>query len=265
MAQNTVEINASAELARKPLLPTPVLEQFSGHQFAPAPNGVDSNLLILLHGLGDTDGPFFNLGQSLQKTLPQTAVLTLQGPNGVPFLDPGQHWMWYPTFDQFGEMLTAPNPTPTVQNLTALLQHLVEKCGWPAKSIHMFGFGQGATVALETLVSWAKTHPEPTEVLGSIVSVSGAFVSHPTLSAPTSTPVLQMYRSRTDIGKDSSKWASFRKATAALQLHRLPLTADGGDEAMLRGAEWDGVMQFWAKFFRNRSSWEVKGDIVPLS
>lgn len=268
-SSNPIEVSATPEAVQKPLLPSPPLSKFSGHHYAQSPSGVDSNLLILLHGLGDSDTAFFNLGKSLQKTLPQTAVLTIQAPHAVPFLDGGKHWMWYPSFDQFGELLTKPNPSTTLQHMIELLEHLTQKCGWLSSSIHIFGFGQGATIALETLVSWAKQHPNPTEKLGSIVSISGELLSHPTATITIATPVLQIYRSRTSIPKDTaSRWASFRKAFgSAFSLQRLNVTEQGAEEAMLRGEkrEWDGVMQFWSKFLRSRSAWEREGKVVPLS
>ena len=49
--------------------------QFS---YTPSDDGVDENLLILLHGLGDTQVPFANLGKQLK--LPQTATMALRAP-----------------------------------------------------------------------------------------------------------------------------------------------------------------------------------------
>ena len=46
--------------------------------YAPSDDDVDENLLILLHGLGDTHVPFANLGKKLK--LPQTATLALRAP-----------------------------------------------------------------------------------------------------------------------------------------------------------------------------------------
>lgn len=71
-------------------------------KYKPAPCGIDSNLLLLLHGLGDTADPFFSLGQRLQQTLPQTAVLSVQAPLRVPLLEE-EAWMWYDSFDALGE------------------------------------------------------------------------------------------------------------------------------------------------------------------
>lgn len=247
-----------SEKVQKPLLPSGALAKFSGHHYSASPSGVDSNLLVLLHGLGDSDAAFFGLGRTLQATLPQTAVLTLQAPHAVPFLE-GPHWMWYPTFDAFGELLTKPDPTRTVADIVAVLEHLIAQCGWAAGSIHMFGFGQGATVALETMVRWSASHTN--QALGSIVSVAGELVSHPT-QQPASTPALHIYRSATDM-QNSTRWASHRKASAALTLHRLPLS-NGQDEAMLQGKEWDCAMHFWSRFLRHRTSWEIEGDVVQV-
>lgn len=81
-------------------------------QYKPAPCGIDSNLLLLLHGLGDTADPFFSLGQRLQQTLPQTAVLSVQAPLRVPLLEE-EAWMWYDSFDALGEGTFA---CPSVQD-----------------------------------------------------------------------------------------------------------------------------------------------------
>ncbi|KAF6767224.1 Phospholipase/carboxylesterase/thioesterase [Kalmanozyma brasiliensis GHG001] len=261
MSTSTPEISVDAssiEPDRKPLLPSPTLTFFSAHHFSPSPSGIDSNLLLLLHGLGDSDSSFFTLGQTLQRTLPQTAILTLQAPHLVPFLH-GPHWMWYPSFDGLGELLTKPNPSQTVDGMVKVLEHLV-RCGWAARQIHLFGFGQGATVALETLVSWSRTH---NEALGSVVSVSGEMLSHPT-SVASPTPVLHVYRSASPIPDNSTRWASHRKASSAFQLHRLPPHPQQGEEAMLRNNEWDPVMRFWSRFLRNRTTWEREGKVVQV-
>jgi len=81
-------------------------ELHSGHhltfKYASARDNVDTNLLILLHGLGDTALPFFELGKELQQTLPQTAILSIQAPMRVPLLEE-EAWMWWESFDCLGE------------------------------------------------------------------------------------------------------------------------------------------------------------------
>lgn len=70
--------------------------------YEPSPSGVDSNLLILLHGLGDTKNPFHSLGKKLATNLPQTAILSLQGGSPVPFLD-DQGFGWWDVWDGLGQ------------------------------------------------------------------------------------------------------------------------------------------------------------------
>lgn len=88
---------------------TPTAKDFQRHSgltltfnYASAQDQVDSNLLIFLHGLGDTAQPFFQLGKQLQKTLPQTAIMSIQAPLRVPLLEE-EAWMWWESFDSLGE------------------------------------------------------------------------------------------------------------------------------------------------------------------
>jgi predicted esterase len=67
-----------------------------------SPSGVDSNLLILLHGLGDTHIPFQSLGKKLASNLPQTAVLSLRAGCPVPFME-GASWAWWDVWDSMGQ------------------------------------------------------------------------------------------------------------------------------------------------------------------
>ena len=74
---------------KRPVASSRALAEFSKEtklvlQYGGAPCGVDANLLVLLHGIGDTSKPFFQLGEQLQRTLPQTAILRVQAPIRVP-------------------------------------------------------------------------------------------------------------------------------------------------------------------------------------
>lgn len=70
--------------------------------YVSAPDKVDSNLVILLHGLGDTEAPFVQLGSQLQRNLPQTAILVVRGGHAVPFMD-GQSWGYWDVWDGYGQ------------------------------------------------------------------------------------------------------------------------------------------------------------------
>lgn len=49
-------------------------------RYTASPDGHEENLLIMLHGMGDTCESFFKLGTSLN--LPGTCVMSLQGQEG---------------------------------------------------------------------------------------------------------------------------------------------------------------------------------------
>lgn len=73
----------------------------AGHMLQPSADGIDYNLLILLHGLGDKPGPFARLAQQL--ALPQTASMALPGPLVVPETGGGRAWLT--AFDDEWELI----------------------------------------------------------------------------------------------------------------------------------------------------------------
>lgn len=201
--------------------------------YQPSPDGMDANLLIFLHGLGDTRHPFFRLGQSFN--LPQTAVLSLQAPDRVPLLDEDA-FQWMDSFDGLGDIIERPNPTKAVDLLKSVLQHLVETCGWPAKALHVFGFAQGGSAAAETVLGLSTSKESDLSQIGSLVSVAGPLLSFPTLSSPSATPVCLARRSddrQTTLGP-------FRKGFSTVQEHVMPA---GGAGMPRSQPEWFPIMK----------------------
>ncbi|KAI8140014.1 Alpha/Beta hydrolase protein [Fennellomyces sp. T-0311] len=138
--------------------------------YTPSTDGIDYNLLVLFHGLGDSKGPYANLGKQLK--LPQTATLALQAPEPVPYME--GFYQWFPSFDVLtGDLLTPANPERlkgllrTRKLVTDLLEHLVNYCGFEPSRIFLFGFSQGGTVALDTALYGSIRN------LGGVVSISG--------------------------------------------------------------------------------------------
>lgn len=80
----------------KPRLPTK--SDFPSNltlDIVPPSTGQPLNILILLHGLGDTQSSFTSLAKNLN--LPETACISLRGPNPIPPLftgsdSPSFHW-----------------------------------------------------------------------------------------------------------------------------------------------------------------------------
>lgn len=174
------------EKTHKPI-PTKTQVPFE-FQYSPSPSGIESNLLILLHGLGDTLRPFGSLAKTLQKTLPQCATLTLQGTHPLPILEEGSSFSWWKSLTPLGEVLGPGEVDPRTflerdwGNLMTLLTSDEKErgLGWPEEGIHVLGFGQGATAAMEAVIAWTrkKRRDDSREVkLGSVVSICGDLLS----------------------------------------------------------------------------------------
>lgn len=223
-------------------------------EYAASDDGTDANILILLHGLGDTQKPFAQLGRQLK--LPQTATFALRAPQQIPYLDEPA-FQWYRTFDELGEFIAAPDPTPALTLLEQVIKHLTTDCGWSASEVHLFGFAQGGSVAVEFGLSWWRS--ESTS-LGSLVTVSGPLLSYPTPTNPCPTPVL-VYR-RTQAA--AAEAAAFHKGFSHVKEVRKP-----GEEGMPRSKdEWEPIMRFWSERLTRRTGeglYEVLSGIGPSS
>ncbi|KAF9902955.1 hypothetical protein EC991_004331 [Linnemannia zychae] len=124
-------------------------------KYIPSIDNVDENLVIFFHGLGDKIEPnFTKLARSLQ--LPQTAAVCIQAPSPVPYLDE-EGYQWFPSFNNMtGDLLgpEAPERILQVKNLVRpelvkFLKHCVEYCGFKSRQVVLFGFSQGAEIALD--------------------------------------------------------------------------------------------------------------------
>lgn len=242
--------------------------------YCPSDDGTDENLLILLHGLGDTHKPFGRLGRSLK--LPQTATLALRAPDLIPYLYE-EAYQWYESFDPLGELIPNPNPTPALELMSKVINHLTTDCAWPANRIHLFGFAQGGTVAAEFAVHWWRTELERTKViaadapdrepraLASVVSVCGPLLSYPTaLTKPCPTPVLVMHRPPpAESALPADALSSFKKGFSWVQDVSL-----GRGEGMPRSKdEWEPIMRFWSERLSRRQMeglYEVMSGATPL-
>ncbi|KAI9513425.1 hypothetical protein F5148DRAFT_971789 [Russula earlei] len=239
---------------KPPPQPSAISAPFS---YSPSDDGTDEDLLVLLHGLGDTHVPFGKLGRSLK--LPQTATLALRAPEQVPYLY--EHaFQWYPSFDPLGDVLTRPDPTTAIDYVAGVLDHLVDDCGWPAPRVHLFGFAQGGGVAAESALNWWRRRglrqPSRTlrmqpdarasasaQPLGSVVTVGGPLLSYPTLSAACPTPVLVFHRplpNEPSLTRDAI--LAFRKGFSRV----IDVKLSG--EGMPRSKdEWFPIMDLWSE------------------
>ncbi|KAF8884200.1 hypothetical protein CPB84DRAFT_1686006 [Gymnopilus junonius] len=223
-------------------------------------DGTDENLLILLHGLGDTEVPFWKLGKSLR--LPQTAVLALRAPEQIPYLYENA-FQWYTSFDEFGEMIERPNPTPALQLLSKVIDHLTKDCSWPVSRIHFFGFAQGGSVVTEFGIDWWRTQqsteegggqtvPPPLLSFGSIVTISGPLLSYPTISKPCPTPVLVVHRSPpAETALPNGSLNAFKKGYSHIVEAKLGPKPEGMPGSK---QEWEPIMRFWSERLSRRQA-----------
>ncbi|THU75347.1 hypothetical protein K435DRAFT_707327, partial [Dendrothele bispora CBS 962.96] len=233
--------------------------------------------------------PFSKLGKQFK--LPQTAVLAIRAPEQIPYLYT-ESYQWYPSFSPLGDLLTNPNPSPALTLLSAVLDHLTspQECAWPLDRIHLFGFAQGGSVALEFgLRVWrerekerkkeeenkearseetAKERSTPTltpSSLGSIISISGPLLSYPTVPnppGPSPTPILVVYRPPpSDPSLSTSDLTAIKKAYSNVREVKMPVKTQGTAMPSSR-EEWEGIMRFWSERLSRR---QVEGVYEVLS
>jgi predicted esterase len=182
--------------------PHPGNSRKSYYLFRHAPGGQpNTNLLILLHGAGDTHIPFDRLGQTM--ALPQTATLALsaRGPLGEPLpLQLGHTWFQEMDYSN-GAYL---EPSQTQQNLNNaafrfcnVLNQLIRKEQWIIpERVFLFGYGAGAALAMQVCGLWIAGQPDQhtPQPLGGAICVAGGIssTSDTTLTNLSNSPILLM-------------------------------------------------------------------------
>lgn len=196
-----------------------------------------------------------------------------------------------------------PPPTPTQEQLKAmqqitlpllknLLMYLVrdEKskgCGWAPEEIHLFGWGEGGTIALELArslkisTSTSTSTPgddERIKRLGSVVSVAGELYSTPSVGAGdlgAETPVFYFHRPKSSTLTSTSASASpplwLKRTFTAPKTHtgRHDAKAASQDEKgrdirMPQGRdEWEVIMRFWSEVLV-RPGMEMGGEVYEV-
>ncbi|WVW85426.1 hypothetical protein I302_107464 [Kwoniella bestiolae CBS 10118] len=259
--------SSSSSSSSKPI-PSPSLLKPWDFSYHPSPDGCDKNLLIMLHGLGDSKAPFFDLGKQLN--LPSTAVLSLSAPDPIPLMD-HPSFSWYPTFTPTYDPLPldAQNPTTHIPKLRKLIQTLISKeVGWTLRDIHLFGFGQGGTTALEVGLS-IHQNPISQEVdgdrrLGSIISICASLLTHPTSTLNIQTPLCYFTRHSPQSAIHQKSVTILKRAYKDVEV--IHGSGGGGAEAMPRNKEeWYGIMKFWGQVLgRKDEGWKGEGEVYEV-
>ncbi|MCJ1357468.1 MAG: hypothetical protein MMC33_007464 [Icmadophila ericetorum] len=152
------------------------------------------NVLIFLHGLGDTHLSFTSFARAL--SLPETVCISLQGLSPLPFDLGGFHWGDDIIFDNSsGEMEfdTGFSRSTKAINKEVIRKVLVDKCGYQSREIMLFGFGQGGMAALAAIAAYE-------EELSGGISIGGPIPS--SISSRTTkngTPILLLSGSNSQL------------------------------------------------------------------
>lgn len=146
------------------------------------------NVVIVLHGLGDTNVPFTAFARHM--ALPETTCVCVQAPHPLPLDLQGYHWGDDILFDDGTGAL---DMDAGLTRATSLLRDgiigkgLVERCGYRRSDLILFGFGQGGMLAMALVASLPQE-----EALAGVVSIGGPLpsVTTPAADGKRKTPVL---------------------------------------------------------------------------
>ena len=131
-------------------------------------------------------------------------------------------------------------------------------CGWDPKNLHLFGFAQGGSVLLETLI-----YMRPKE-WGSATSVCGPLLSLPTFSPALTTPLCFVTRLQKALLASSRARSSITAVQRAFA-HVTHFNFIDTQQEMVHGSDWKDIMTFWSRFWSKKSSWEREGELYRVS
>jgi phospholipase/carboxylesterase len=151
-------------------------------------SGQTKSLLIFLHGYGADGADLLGLADVLAPHLPDTVFMAPDAPEpcvGNPF---GRQWFPIPWLDGSSEVAAAMGLAAAADDLNAFLDARLADEGLPAAALALFGFSQGAMMALHVA-------PRRAEAMAGVVACSGRLLVPDRLAAEARVkpPVLLMH------------------------------------------------------------------------
>ena len=169
--------------------------------------------------------------------------------------------------------MSNPDPSKAAALLIGVLNELTAHGdgSWRLSDIHLFGFGQGGSLAMETgrELTRRSASSASADALGSIVSIQGPLLSLPmTGSIQSSTKVMYVMRPIVANARSTSEYTALRRGYSNVQTVALQ-GIDGIHShapCMPRNkSEWSSIMEFWSKELKRRSAWEFDGDLLEIT
>jgi predicted esterase len=199
-----------------------------------------------LHGLGDTNASFTKLGQQLN--LPETACIAVQAPNALILDVGGYQWGDDLVMDQSNGELDMDTGFKAATRLIldrVIREGLINKCGYKAREIMIFGFAQGGMAGLQAAAEFEGSE------LGGVISI-GSGVSHSlplkALDKKSKTPVLVCRASKNSKVTDSA----VSKLKDVFDHVEVKDWKRNGDGMMSNREEMMPIMQFFARRLLSR-------------
>ncbi|KAL2220150.1 Phospholipase/Carboxylesterase superfamily [Thermoascus aurantiacus ATCC 26904] len=220
------------------------------------------NILLLLHGLGDTASSFTAFARALN--LPETTCVTLQAPHPLPLDLAGFHWGDDVAFDQStgGLDMDAGFARATRVIVDEVVRGvLVRKCGYRLREVLVLGFGQGGMVGLVAARELGKVprvsdaeeegkgdKKEEAGELAGVISIGAPYPHSGSVTGPKNrTPVL-LLAGRDSAAVTDSAVQRTRNVFEFVEIHRW---ARKGDGMPRNREEMMPVMQFFARRLRS--------------
>ena len=212
----------------------------------PAPN-----ILLLLHGLGDSAAAFTKFGQALR--LPETTVVTVQGTAPLPFDLGGFHWGDDVSFDSATgaiDMDAGLVRATRILGEDVVRDTLVRKCGYALREIMILGYGQGGMTGLAVARELGlKNSGQESGPLSGVISIGAPYpLSGSRAGDKNRSPVLLVS------GRDSVAVSdeAVRRTKQVFEFVELSRYARKGDSMPSSRDEMLPVMQFFARRLRSR-------------
>jgi len=231
-------------------------------------NAKPTNAIIFLPGLGDNARNFSSFAQALN--LPDALAITLNPPFPLPLPLglPGTQWSEDLHIDtSTGDLDLDSSPLTIAVKLVAddvITKTLIDKFKYRPDQIHLFGFGQGGSVAIA--VPLHASLATISSSLGGVISIGGGLPLSMSPAGSASdgkvrTPLLLLSGSKSPLAAvGSSPLKRINDAYEFVEYHRWKKS----DDSMPKNRdEVLPMMQFWARRLRSRRG--VPDDAVELT
>eukprot|EP00956_Cyclotella_meneghiniana_P001025 scaffold1229_cov49-Cyclotella_meneghiniana.AAC.3 len=227
------------------------------YRYRHSSDGIDTNLLILFHGAGDSHEPYDTLAQQMQ--LPQTATLALSARNVE--LPLGLGYTWFNEMDCLGNSLRPDDEMRlrSLRNAVDWLRHLLclligssresDERLWIPERIFLLGFSAGACLTMELCQLWRVNDDH--QPLGGAICVAGGvktktpFKTNDNNSGNNTTDVLIIVGSNDKIySKDDAVKSKQLYESSKVQIH---VQHSKGHSMFSSRSEMEVVMEFLSR------------------